>query len=627
MLAAESFAHYNLIRVVGRGGMSTVYEAEDRRMGRSVAVKVLAPPFGSTHDDVHALRSRMMREARAIAALSHPNIVTIYDVGTENGQDYLVMEYLKGETLRERMKGAPLSLTEVSGVLSQVAAALDTVHAAGIVHRDLKPSNIMILPSGQVKLMDFGVARHQDDTMVTQVGMIVGTPTFMAPEQIRGELGTGSSDIWALGILTYQMITGRLPFPGKHIPAILHQVAFDDPPPIEGLPPRAQTVIDRALQKDPSARYATATEMASAFAAAIAPETPAVAVPVVSLPDETATVAAPASDVAADQPGPGVSPLNKDDGAAPIPLESEPRAPRMPRPLPTPSAPRRHGAQALALLVLAVCAFAGVYAMTTQRNRRAAPKLAQRAQTHIAPTTKGAGSGPKSPTTASASDGRSSHAKPHRTLLLHRQTVQSASAARPAATPAHPVRETAAVASRDAGDDAARHPKATPPEARRTPKAHPVVPSATHPIRRSNDHVASNEHDEPADIRKDSGQTGNASESAGEDTTSSSRQSGAAGVWRGRIWHNPATLTVYPHTGRNFTGSLAVRTPEGRVRIAVTGQVSKSGEVTIHEDRVVSAERPRSWDLGDYTGRLDESSMQGSGHDVRGRNYSWSMSR
>jgi serine/threonine-protein kinase len=653
MLAAESFAHYNLIRVVGRGGMSTVYEAEDRRMGRRVAVKVLAPPFGSTHDDVNALRSRMMREARAIAALSHPNIVTIYDVGTENDQDYLVMEYLKGETLRERMKGAPFSLTEVSGVLSQVAAALDTVHAAGIVHRDLKPSNIMILPSGQVKLMDFGVARHQDDTMVTQVGMIVGTPTFMAPEQVRGELGTGASDIWALGILTYQMIAGRLPFPGKQIPAILHQVAYDDPPPIEELSPRAQSVIDRALQKDPGARYATATEMASAFAAAIAPETPAVsaaiapetpavAEPIVPLPEETATIAAPTWDIAGDQPGPSVPPVNPDGKTQDtIPASLNPRAPRIPRPLPEPPARRRHGAQALALLVLATCAFAGVYAMTAQRNRPVAPMSAQHTHGQNATVAKRAWTEPKAVSTASVTssgDRTASHKRTHRALLLHRRSAQAIpEAASHHPTQAHarweaaqsrPVREAAGIATRDRSDEADTHAKATPAAARRIPKAQTVTSPEEHTIPRSDTDSAPSVPDSSVNSSDTPQGDDQGDSTSGSDSDDGPHhKSPVSGVWRGRIWHNPATLTVYPHSGRKFTGSLSVHTPEGRVRVAVTGQVSKSGDVTIHENQVTSAERPHSWDLGDYTGHLGDGSMQGSGHDVRGRSYPWSMSR
>src|SRR5918997_629768 len=179
---------YLLTREAGRGAMSTVYEATDTRIGRTVAVKLIAIPPYLSPEQREQMLARIRREVRTIGRLSHPNIVTIYDVGEQDGLHYIVMEFLRGQTLRERLdSGAPLSLEEAVGILNQVAEGLDAVHAEGVVHRDIKPSNVMILPGGRVKLMDFGVARQADDTTVTHTGMAVGSPAYMAPEQVRGE--------------------------------------------------------------------------------------------------------------------------------------------------------------------------------------------------------------------------------------------------------------------------------------------------------------------------------------------------------------------------------------------------------------------------------------------------------
>lgn len=249
--------------------MSVVWEAVDTLLGRRVAIKTLVAP-GTTGGAGHAVwAARMEREARAVARLSHPNIVTTYEVGREDGQPYLVMEFLTGQTLRQRLRAGPLPLDEAARVLEQAAAALDAVHAAGVVHRDIKPTNFMLLPDGTVKLMDFGIARQEDDTLVTQADMMVGSPSYMAPEHIHDEPLGPAGDVWALGVILYEMLAGRLPFGGDRIATVLEQITTADPRPLPEMPPPVQSVLRRALAKDPARRYPSAGALATAFRAAL----------------------------------------------------------------------------------------------------------------------------------------------------------------------------------------------------------------------------------------------------------------------------------------------------------------------------------------------------------------------
>ena len=271
----QTLGPYLILREAGRGGMSLVYEAEDTRIGRRVALKVLSVPLSLTPEQRAATIARLKREARAIARLSHPNIVAIFDIGEENGQHFLVMEFLEGQTLRERIAEGPLPLGEVAAILDGVVAGLDAVHAAGIVHRDIKPSNVMLLPDGGVKLMDFGVARQHEDTLVTQAGSIVGSPTYMAPEQTEGEDSSAATDLWSLGVTLYEMLAGRPPFVGDNIPRILYQVAHERPPALPQATPAVREVLNRALEKKPARRYRSARALADAFRAALpAPRVP-----------------------------------------------------------------------------------------------------------------------------------------------------------------------------------------------------------------------------------------------------------------------------------------------------------------------------------------------------------------
>lgn len=266
---------YRLLRETGRGSASVVWEAVDTRTGRQVAVKTLVAPGAMGSGDHAAWAARMEREARAVARLSHPNIVTTYEVGREDGQPYLVMEFLTGQTLRQRLRAGPLPPNEAARVLDGAAAGLDAVHAAGVIHRDIKPASFMLLPDGTVKLIDFGLARQEDDVLVTQAEMMVGSPSYMAPEQISGSPLGPAADVWALGVILYEMLAGRTPFAGDRIETVLSRITTVEPPPLPELAPPAQAVLRRALAKDPAGRYPSAGALAAAFRAALsAPAAP-----------------------------------------------------------------------------------------------------------------------------------------------------------------------------------------------------------------------------------------------------------------------------------------------------------------------------------------------------------------
>jgi tRNA A-37 threonylcarbamoyl transferase component Bud32 len=254
---------------LGQGAMGEVFRALDPILGREVAIKVVA---GKLSEDERA-RDRFLREAQAAAQLNHPNIITVYDFGEEQGQAYMAMELLEGEDLRHMLeKGTLTSLEGKLAIMEQVLDGLSFAHAKGVVHRDLKPGNVHVLPNGQVKVMDFGLARRTEDPAAT--GAVMGTPYYMAPEQAQGQRATTRSDIFSLGAMFYELLAGRRPFTGPTIPAVLFAVAHRDPEPLAelapDLPSGIATVVTRALAKDPEARYADATEMLAALRVACA---------------------------------------------------------------------------------------------------------------------------------------------------------------------------------------------------------------------------------------------------------------------------------------------------------------------------------------------------------------------
>lgn len=244
---------------LGRGGMGVVLLADDEQLGRQVAIKLIKV---SSDDEEH--RRRFLREARSAAQLNHPNIATVYDVGEHAGQPFLAMEFVEGKTLSTRLREGALAVDEARKVAEQLAAALACAHRAGVVHRDLKPGNVMLSASGPLKLLDFGLARPESgsdsegDGPITGSGVIVGTPAYMSPEQARGMPLTTASDVFSLGVLLYEVVSGISPFERKSVFDMLNAIITDAPPPVAhvrtDVPSGLAAVIDRCLQKAPDER-------------------------------------------------------------------------------------------------------------------------------------------------------------------------------------------------------------------------------------------------------------------------------------------------------------------------------------------------------------------------------------
>lgn len=247
-------SRYTVERTLGRGGMATVELARDEQLGRRVALKRLFPSLAG--DDV--FQTRFLREARTAAALSHPNLVAVYDVGDEDGVPFIVMEYVEGETLAELMaKTGPLEPDGAVDLLRQVCAGLEHAHAAGLVHRDIKPQNILVRRDGVAKIADFGIARTLQATKLTQTGTVLGTAAYLAPEQAAGERVTAAADVYSLGAVAYELLSGRPPYRVDSL-ADLAVAQREPPPPLPGVQPEVERAILRALSADPEARPSAA---------------------------------------------------------------------------------------------------------------------------------------------------------------------------------------------------------------------------------------------------------------------------------------------------------------------------------------------------------------------------------
>ncbi|MDZ7360216.1 MAG: PEGA domain-containing protein [candidate division KSB1 bacterium] len=248
-------SHYEILKKIGEGGMGEVYLAEDVNLHRKVAIKVLAARYTSDAD----FKARFLREARATAALSHPNIVTIHEVDEEQAMYYIVMEYVDGESLKELIRREPLPVARVIEIARQIGDGLGAAHRAGVVHRDIKPGNILLNKAGQVKIVDFGLAKLQGATGLTRDGMSMGTPHYMSPEQIKGEATDHRSDIFAFGVVLSEMLTRQLPFKGETTPVVIYAIINKAPEPAIKHNPAVtkglQKIINRALEKNPKARY------------------------------------------------------------------------------------------------------------------------------------------------------------------------------------------------------------------------------------------------------------------------------------------------------------------------------------------------------------------------------------
>lgn len=286
-LARTLAGRYEIVRLLGRGGMAVVFLADDLMLERQVAIKVLPPDLA--HDS--KLVPRFHQEARTAAKLDHPNIIPIYRVESEAGLNYFVMKYVNGRTLEQLLEAGPLPVPQVRRVLHEAALALGHAHQRRIVHRDVKPANIMIESEGRVVLTDFGISKAaQGGSGLTGTGAIIGTPHYMAPEQAKGLDVDGRADQYALAIVGHHMLTGKLPFDGT-AHSILYKHVFEPPPPVlevrPDTPADLRAALDRALAKDPEQRFSTIEEFAAAVSGERAPAATVIVSPVLPAPAET----------------------------------------------------------------------------------------------------------------------------------------------------------------------------------------------------------------------------------------------------------------------------------------------------------------------------------------------------
>jgi eukaryotic-like serine/threonine-protein kinase len=339
---------YRLGELLGRGGMAEVYRGEDRVLGRPVAVKVLASPRASEPRSVERFR----REARAAAGLSHPAVVGVFDTGADGDAHYIVMELIEGRTLAEvlRARGA-LEPAEAIRIADRVADGLAAAHRVGLIHRDVKPGNIMLTPDRGVKVMDFGIARAAGPDAV-QTAVIMGTAAYVSPEQASGSAVDARSDLYSLGVVLYEMLTGRQPFIGDNPVAVaaMHVTERPDPPSAHraGLPPGVDAVTERLMAKDPADRYASAEELRADLAAVLASGEAPATVPIGTgagspPPNQVLTPASAVPPTTTMRPTPAVPPAGATPSAAP------------------PSTRRRPGVVA-ALVLAALLAFAAIAA-------------------------------------------------------------------------------------------------------------------------------------------------------------------------------------------------------------------------------------------------------------------------
>ena len=260
-MIGKTISHYKILEKIGEGGMGVVYKAEDTKLKRIVALKFLPPQaLGDKEDKI-----RFLNEAQAAAALDHPNICTIHEIDEAEGQTFISMAYIEGQSLKEKIESGPLKLTQALDIVIQVAQGLQEAHERNIVHRDIKSANIMVNDKGQAKIMDFGLAKVGKGELITKHGTTLGTAAYMSPEQARGEAVDYRTDIWSLGVVLYEMITGRRPFRGDYEQAVIYSILNEEPEPVTalrtGVPMELEMILNKALAKNPDHRYRYADEL------------------------------------------------------------------------------------------------------------------------------------------------------------------------------------------------------------------------------------------------------------------------------------------------------------------------------------------------------------------------------
>ena len=264
---------YRVVSRLGSGAFGDVFRAHDGVLGRDVAIKRIRLESFAEPAQLDEVKQRFLREAQVAARLRHPNIVTTHDIASSPASSFIVMELVEGRTLQSLLaERGRLPLDETAALLAQVAAALDHAHAGGVVHRDVKPANVMVEPSGHVKVMDFGIAKAEAGANLTATGLIMGTPNYMSPEQARGAKVDARSDLFSLGCVLYECLTGRRPFEAESVTAILVRIVTEEPPAVDlaaiGVPPEVGDVLRRSVAKEPAARFASGAELIAALRAA-----------------------------------------------------------------------------------------------------------------------------------------------------------------------------------------------------------------------------------------------------------------------------------------------------------------------------------------------------------------------
>jgi serine/threonine-protein kinase len=378
--ALTKAGRYQIVSELGRGSMGVVYQGFDPIIGRTVAIKTMLTE-GLGPAEFEEFKARFQREAQAAGALTHPNIVTVYDFGEDSGVLYLAMEFLEGKSLQELVEGQGILPVEtIIPMYEQVCSALDHAHARKIVHRDIKPANIMILESGLVKVTDFGIAKMMTLGM-TQAGQILGTPNYMSPEQVKGRQVDGRSDIFSLGVILYELVTGEKPFGGQNITTVIYKIINENPiPPREldaTIPLGLSYVIQKALAKSPDERYQTCRELAEDLrnyknlGGAAAPS----ATVIVRLPPIGAEMGPPAPQPSRTQPAAAPAPVQ-----AQAPAEPQPVRPLSVQVIP-PVRPQPRGTSPMVWVLLALLIVGGLgggyYFFVHQKQRTQATETAQ----------------------------------------------------------------------------------------------------------------------------------------------------------------------------------------------------------------------------------------------------------
>ncbi|MEM9555506.1 MAG: protein kinase [Acidobacteriota bacterium] len=392
-MTTEKLGRYEIIEELGKGAMGLVYLARDPLIGRQLALKTFRLGYSAKDEELEQFRARFLREAQSAGILSHPNIVTIHDVVVDDGGDFFIaMEYVKGTDLKQLMQRQTgrLELRFVVDIVAQIADGLHYAHSKGVVHRDIKPANIIITAEKKAKITDFGIARV-DASNLTVEGQLLGTPNYMAPEQIQGKEVDHRADLFALGVMLYEMVTTKKPFAGENLTVVTHRIVYDSfTPPDEilpGLPPRLMEILDRALRKAPDERYQSGADLAADLRALFEPverpadrttasfltdveDTPAPAVPPVPGAGGSTATAAPPS---AGPPPAAGAPRAASSGPTPTlkpqtpPFASAPAAvpPRYVPPVDQGSSPARRGLllASLGVLLLVVVGTVGFFSL------------------------------------------------------------------------------------------------------------------------------------------------------------------------------------------------------------------------------------------------------------------------